>query len=233
MTTEIMNVEVKQPDQAVMVRNAESAIAIVQAFDIIDAPTYELAAEELTGIKRRAKELEDTRKAITKPLDDAKKRVMDLFRQPLDLLNRAESILKGKMLDYQREEERKAREAREAAERAAREERERLEAEAKKLKEEGRHGEAFARKMAAETVVAAPVPVPETPKAQGIATRTTVDFEIEDMQALVSHIAQHPELIGLVQPNTTAVRQYVRGLGIVCNLPGVRVFAKQTLAARR
>jgi hypothetical protein len=223
----------QQPDQAAMARTADSALAMVESFEVNDATTYELAADELTTIKRKASQLDDQRKAITKPLDDAKKAVMDLFRGPLDLLTRAEGILKGKMLTYQQEEQRKATEARLSAERAAQEERKRLEAEAAQLVAAGRHGEAVVKQAVAEMIVAAPVAVAEAPKVSGVAVRTSVDFEVVDLVQLVQHVAQHPELVGLLTVDSVKLRGYVRGLGTACNLPGVRVFEKASLAAAR
>ena len=231
MTTTTLTLQ--QPDQAAMTRTADSALAMVESFLVNDAVTFELAADELTAIKRKASQLDEQRKAITKPLDDAKKAVMDLFRGPLDLLSKAESILKGKMLTYQQDEQRKAAEQRAAAERAAQAERQRLADEAAKLAAEGRAGEALVKQQVAEMIVAAPVPIVEQPKAAGVSTRTTVDFEVVDMLQLVQHIAQHPELIGLVEADTTKLRSYVRGLGTACQLPGVRVFEKASLAASR
>jgi hypothetical protein len=231
MTTTTLTLQ--QPDQAAMARSADSALAMVEGFEVNDGATYELAAEELTGIKRRAAALDEQRKSITKPLDDAKKAVMDLFRGPLDLLTRAEGILKGKMLTYQQEEQRKANEARIAAERAAQAERDRLAAEAAKLEAAGRAGEAVVQRAVAEMIVAAAPAVAEAPKVAGVSTRTSVDFEVVDLLQLVQHIAKHPELINLVVEDSVKLRAYVRGLGMACQLPGVKVFEKATLSASR
>jgi hypothetical protein len=229
MTTTIT---VQQPDQAGMARTADSALAMVESFEVNDATTYGLASDELKAIKSKAAQLDEQRKAITKPLDDAKKSVMDLFRAPLEMLSKAESIIKGKMLDYQAAEQKKAAEARAEAERAAQAERERLNAEATVLAAAGRDGEALIKAQVAELIVAA-APVAELPKAAGIATRTTVDFEVTDMLALVQHIATHPELVGLIAADNVKIRAYVKGLGLAARLPGVRVFEKATLAASR
>jgi len=224
-------VTVHNPDQAYMARAAQSAIGLVEAFEIVDAASFELAADELRGIKRRAAELDEKRKAITKPLDDAKKAVMDLFRGPIELLTKAEGLLKGKMLDYQREEQRKANEARMLAEKAAQEERVRLRKEAEALAADGKHGEAALKEVVADMVAPVSTHV-EAPKVAGLSTRTTVDFEVQDLHALVAHIAQRTELVGLIKTDDVKLRAYVRGLGMACKLPGVKVFEKETLAAR-
>lgn len=229
-----LELKVQHPSQAALQRGADSALELVNGFEVTDDATYTLAADELVVIKARATKLDEQRKAITKPMDDAKKAVMDLFRGPLDLLAQAESILKSKMLGYQQEQRRKAEELRLAAEKAAEEERQRLQAEADKLKAEGRAGEAFVKETVASMVVAAPVAAPiAAPKVAGLKTTSTVDFEVESMQDLVEHIAKTPELIALLTVDSVKLRAYVRGLGMACKLPGVRVYEKQGLSASR
>lgn len=232
-TTLPESVAIARPDSAAMARSADAALAMVQSFEVNDAATFELAADELKGIKARATKLDEQRKAITGPLDQAKAAVMALFKPPLQLLEQAEGILKGKMLTYQQEEQRKANEARIAAERAAQAERDRLAAEAAKLEAEGRAGEAVVQRAIAEMVVAPAPAVAEPPKVAGVATRTSVEFEVVDLLQLVQHIAKHPELLALVQADSVKLRAYVRGLGMACQLPGVRVFEKAGLSASR
>lgn len=227
------NIAIAAPTQQTLSRGATAALTLVNEFEVVDAATFEIAADELKGIKAKSAALEDHRKTITGPLDAAKKAVMDLFRGPLDMLGQAEGILKGKMLTYQQAENRKAEEARLQAERIAREQREKLEAEARALAEQGRTGEAAVKEQVAQMVVAAPVAAPAAPAVKGISTSTTIDFEVADLHALVKHIAAHPELINLITADTVKIRAYVRGLGMATNLPGVNVFQKQTLASRK
>lgn len=228
-----LDVKVEHPTAAVLARGATAALALVNDFEVSDDATYGLAAEELQGIKTRAARLDDQRKTITKPMDDAKKAVMDLFRGPIELLAQAEGILKGKMLTYSQEQARKAEAARLEAERIAQEQREKLAREAAELAAQGRTGEAAVKEQVAQMVVAAPVAAPAAPAAKGISTRETIEHEVVDLAALVKHVAEHPELIGLLTVDSVKLRNYVKGLGMQCNLPGVRVFPKQSLAARR
>jgi len=237
MSTEITtipaSVAITAPNPQALARGATAALALVNDFEITDAATFEIAAEELRGIKAKASALDDQRKAITGPLDAAKKAVMDLFRGPVEVLTKAEGILKGKMLTYQQADQRKAEEARLQAERIAREQREKLEAEARELAAQGRTGEAAVKETVAQMVVAAPVAAPAPPAVKGISTSTTIDFEVVDLHALVKHIAAHPELVNLITADSVKIRAYVRGLGMATNLPGVNIFQKQTLASRK
>jgi hypothetical protein len=205
-------------------------------------------------------------------MDDAKKAVMDLFRGPLDLLGQAEAALKGKMLEYTREVQRRAAEERQRAEAAAQAERQRIAEEARKAEaaaaalraeqakaaaalqattddaeRERLAGEAAARaseiartdaqaqaqRESAMMVVASAPATAEPPKVKGLATTTTIDFEVENLHRLVLHVAEHPELIQLLTADSVKLRAYVRGLGTACNLPGVRVFERHGISARR
>lgn len=228
-----LNVSVLHPSAATLSRGAASALELVNDFAIVDDATFEIGADELKAIKSRASALDEQRKAITKPMDDAKKAVMDLFRAPIDALTKAEGILKGKMLGYRQEVERKANEARLEAERVAKAERERLEREAAELAAQGRTGEAAVKEQVAQMVVAAPIAVPQAPVVAGISTRETVDFEVTDLHALIKHVAERPELVNLLAADKVKLGAYVRGLGMNANLPGVRVFPKQSIAASR
>ena len=227
-----LTVQVQHPTAAHLSRGAAAALDLVQAFEVVDDATFEIAADELKGIKTRAAALDEQRKGITAPMDAAKKAVMDLFRTPLEVLTQAEGILKTKMLGYQREQQAKAEAARLEAERVRRAEQQRLQAEADALAAQGRTGEAAVKEQVAQMVVAAPIAAPAPPAVKGISTSTTVDFEVEDLRALIKAAAERPELAALLTVDTVKLRAYVKGLGMQCNLPGVRVFQKQTLAAR-
>lgn len=227
-------INVTAPSAAALARGSAAALELVEAFEVVDAGTYELAAEELVAIQKREKALVDQRLAITRPMDAAKSSVMDLFRAPVETLQSAASILKRKMVAYTTDQQRKAAEAREAAERAAQAERDRLEAEARALKAEGRAGEAAVKEQVAAMVIAQPPAAPvAVPKVAGVSTRETVDFEVVDLLALVKHVAEHPELLALLTVDSVKLRAQVKALGMATKLPGVKVFPKTSLAAAR
>lgn len=248
------------PDAARLTDVAGKALSFIKAFEITCAEDYAMAADELKAIKAKANTLEDQRTSITGPINKALKAINDLFRGPAALLEEAERTLKGKMLAWDQEQRRIAEEARRKAEAEAAAERQRLadeaaarqrDAEAQaaaaaKAKAEGdaqaaalaqaqaerAQAEAAAAANTAQMVVAAPVAAPEPAKVKGISTATKIDFEVVDMHALVKHIAERPELLALVRADDVKLRAYVRGLGVSCNLPGVRVFEQHTLSAR-
>jgi hypothetical protein len=125
----LVDLKVPQPEQAVF-KSAINALNMAKAYQIDSADMRDLAARELTKIKTLQKSVEDQRKAITKPIDVAKKAVMDLFRAPTDYLEQAEVILKGAIQTFDRAEEQKRIAEQARLEEEARKERARLAAEA-------------------------------------------------------------------------------------------------------
>lgn len=210
-----MNTVVTPPELSKATQIAEQAYAVAVEVQIDSTEMYELAGSELRTIATRKKQIEDLRFSITRPMDEAKKRVMDLFRVPLERLEDAEKLVRGGMVTFQRAERDKAEQARREAEEAARIERERLAAEQRAAEESARQareaaeaaakaGDAEAAALAAEEAARAeaeaehaqftaelaeiaPVTLPavEQPKAAGISTRQTWKAEVADFAALV------------------------------------------------
>lgn len=230
--SEITTVEIARPDQKVLAQRAQAALSVVEGMTIDSDVMYETAGEELNAIKRRAAELDEQRKRITKPLDDAKKAVMDLFRGPLEVLALAEGVVKRKMLDYRNEIARRAAAEQAAREEAARAERERLEREAAQLAAAGRAEEAAVKKDIASLVVAAPAEV-AAPRAAGVAVRETWDFEVEDKSKLIAFVAANPAYENVLAVDEKAVRQLVLAMKDNLPLEGVRVFRKQSISGSR
>ena len=143
--------------------------------------------------------------------------INDLFRGPAGLLERAEAVLKGKMLTYQQQEEAKAEALRRQAEEAARIERQRLEAQALERQREAQAqaaaaaaaqaaGDMQAAQLAAANaqraqaeaqsaasvaqVLTAPVlpVVSAAPKVAGVSTSTRIDFDVTSLRLLVAYI---------------------------------------------
>ncbi len=121
-------VAVAVPDGGALAGSAQRTLDGANSMVIDSHEMYQIAGDDLAGIKRRQKELEEQRTGIVKPLNEAVKRINDLFRAPMEFLTQAEGILKRRMLNYTDEQDRlrRAEEARlraEAEERAAAERR--------------------------------------------------------------------------------------------------------------
>lgn len=120
---------------------AQQALQVAQSYVIDDDEMYAAAGEELRTIVTKSRQLDELRKSITAPMDEAKRRVMDFFRLPLERLQEAERVLKIGMGTYQREQAAKAEAARREAEAAA----ERQRQEQQRLENERRAAEAAAQ----------------------------------------------------------------------------------------
>jgi len=203
-------------------QDAEGVIGVARNFTVADQASYVEAASVLQTIKALAKKADEERKSITAPMDAAKKRVMDLFRPMTDALTQAETELKRRMMIWKSEQDRIAREERRKAEEAARKERERLEKQAAKAEAAGKVERADTLRDRADLVVAAP-PVAEPPKIEGIATRQIWRFEITDAGKV-------PDQYKTV--NEKKVGAVVRALKGDTDIPGVRVWAEEIVAAR-
>lgn len=196
-------------------QQAQLILTDAKNLQILDQKQYDFAGDLLKKIKAKADDLEMRRKEITKPLDIAKKSVMDLFRKPLDLLEQAEGILKKGMLSFFEEQERKRRveeeRLRKEAEEKERREKEKLENKAKKAEQNGNAEKAEQLRQQAETVsVTAPVlaPTVETPK--GISYRDDWYAEVVDLPALCKAIVDGKASISFIEANMTALNKQAK-----------------------
>ena len=247
------------PDIVAITSRAQSALTFIETFAITTAEDYGLAAEELQAIKAKAKQLEAQRTAITGPINKGLDAVNALFKGPAALLANGEALLKRSMLAFDQEQERIANEARRQAEALAAAERKRLDEEAAARQREAQaqaeaaaaataagdaqaaaQATAAAQRAQAEAqtaamtsqMVVAPVVTPAKAKTTGISTSKKLDYEVTDLLALVKHIAERPDLINLIVADGVKLRAYVKGVGMACALPGVRVFEDRVMSAR-
>lgn len=180
---------------------------------VIDSQSmYETGAAEIRAIDNRKREINETRLSITRPMDEAKARIMALFAPPIERLTAASEAWRRAMISFVEKQRAEAEEIRQREETRQREERERLEAEAAaaereraRLEEERQSAtskkalERIAEKLdkveekiesAHEAIAAAEVapPLPVTfrpPSASGSFTRETWKHEVQDLAALV------------------------------------------------
>lgn len=240
---------------------AQSTLTVAQSY-VIDSPEMaEAAADDLGQIKARLKALDEQRKSITKPLDEAKARIMDLFRKPQQLLDQAERTLKSALITWQEAERQKAEAIRRAQEESARKIREEQERQAREAAEAAVKAEADAKAAAAAgdaekaaelqaeaeqqaqaAVVAAetaetlqhmaPVAVAAPAKLAGVSTREEWKCECTDLMALVKAVAAGQASIELLSFNQAEANKRAKALRSEFKVPGVRVFPITNLAAR-
>lgn len=204
------------------VNEAQQVATRAREYSIANAADYQGAAGELGKIKAAQKRLDELRKSMTRPIDEAKRRIMDLFRRPTEDLEAAERAIKQAMVTYQREQERIRLEEQRKADEAARKERERLAAQAAKAAEAGKAEKAAALEQRAE-MVTAPVISRPAPKVEGIATREVWRFAVEDASKV-------PDQYKTVDEKK--IGGVVRALKGDTQIPGVRVWREESIAAR-
>jgi hypothetical protein len=217
------------------VEDAQRAVATIKVkfpvarFTFEDAEEYEAGTEMLREVKAQQKDLEEKRKAITKPMDEAKKNILALFKPPEDRLKTAENVLRAAVLDWQRQQEAERR----AIEAELREKQRLLQAaaeeEAEKLREEGHDLQA-----AATLALVPPVPTVfmDAPKADGIGNRSTWKAEVVDFEMLVKAVAAGLVPESYLQVNQTALNAAARSLKTAAKIPGVKVYEEAGLVVR-
>ncbi len=218
---------------------AREIMARYENYAVTCQADYERAVDEIRLIKCKARELDDLRKSMTRPLDDAKKRIIDFFRPPMEALSSAENRVKGATVAYQQEEARRDREREERLREAQRKEAERLaklqreaEERARIAAEEGNAAKAAAdaRKaedFAARQAIAESAPVKLAPTVQKVAGARTVKnwkFAIEDAAAIPREY---------MIPDEVKIGKVVRATAGSLAIPGVRIYCEETLAVGR
>lgn len=216
--------DVNDPKALALAQEAETTLTLAKEY-LIDGPEmYGLAAEELKAIKSKARDLDEMRKSMTRPLDDAKKRIMDFFNKPLSFLTEAESLIKRSMLTYDREQERKRKEEEDRLRAAARAEQERLQKEAEEkaaqLAAEGKTEQAI------EAAVVPVVPLPtvhvEQPKVAGISRRQNWKARIVDQMKVPRQFLTVDE---------KALNAYAKATKGEVPVDGVEFYAEDIIAA--
>lgn len=201
-------------------------LATFEKYSIATQEDYSAAADHLRAVKSKAKELDAMRKEMTRPLDESKAKIMDFFRRPSSMLERAEGLIKNAMVAWhqkqealreaqRREQQRQLDEIR-AAQTA------KLEAEAAAKLKEGKESEAMACLVAAEELPTT-VKVAAAPRLAGISYRTQWLWEVTDFEALPNQFKMINEKVlnAMVTSNKDKTK-----------VPGVRVFSKEIPASR-
>lgn len=227
--TEVANVLSASKAEAIR-KSAAMAARYAHSIRVETQDDYSYAADELKGVKKKYKELEENRKSITRNMDAAKKKVMDLFREPLGYLSKAEEILKDKMGNYNAKQER-IREAELArAQEEQRKEQERLRAEAEKAMEKGDVEVAAALEFEADATPVVTTLPPE--KTEGISYREDWYAEVTDEADLITAVLKGNAPSNLIIINMAVLNAMARTLKKGFNVPGVVAKTKKVMAAK-
>ena len=217
-------IEVK-PIELDLAKDIESsALTLVSASEltISNNNQYEVATGDLMSVKGRLKALDERRKAITTPLDLAKKSIMDLFRPVVDKLESAEALIKRAIVDYTTKQEVAARQAQFRAEAEAEAKRKELLEKAEKARENGKDVKAAQYEEKAATVVA-PIVISPVEKQEGIAFK-----EIWRATVIQEQLVPREYLtVDLTKLNRIAMA--TKGS---LKIPGVNFYAEKVVASK-
>ena len=140
---------------------AEDYLKELDGFTVDDQEDLELAAESLKEVKSRVKRLDEMKKRITDPMNEAIKEVRKLFAPPIDYWGQCERKLKKAIAEGHARAHEKQRKA--------------LKAAAKASQAGDAEGAAAAMEAAARS---------DFEPVKGLSMRHTFDFEIEDFDAV-------------------------------------------------
>jgi predicted phage tail protein len=189
------------------------------------------AAEWLKDVKRKAKELEDKRTSITKPINQSLKEINALFKKPSQLLGQIESNIKKSMLQWTKQEELRVRREQEAARKKAEAAQKRAETWAAKAEERGDLERAEELREQAEEIV--PDSVSEgVHKPEGIYTQRRWKAKVFNLQELVVAVANGDISSEALEPNLSFLDGLAKRLQGNVKIPGVQFYEEETVAAR-
>lgn len=229
------NLPVAAPKPEDLAKEVAPIVAAAKELKVDSDMMYSEAGEELRTIKSKKNTLEERRKAITQPLDAAKKSVMDLFRAPIESLDEAERIIKQTMLTYSREQERiRAEEARKAEE-AAQRERDRIAREAEEARSSGDEATAAVLEQTADVITSTPVVHRAPPKAAGIGVTKRWSAEVEDREAFIRFCLtpEGAQYFDTIQIDMKPLNQLAVALKENLKIPGIKAVSTDGISARR
>ena len=184
-------------------------------------------AELLRRIKTHAKDLNEKRLEITRPIDESKARIMAMFRPIEDKLKNAENIIKRGILSWEAKIAEENRRQQEIANRAAKEAEERARAalvvKAETAIAEGKPELAVAYVEKAEAVIVAPVNVAVERRASGISIPKIWKFRITDSSLI-------PDEFWIL--DETKIGKVVKAMKETTKIPGVEAFDEATVSAK-
>lgn len=215
-------------------REVAPVVAMANDMTVDSDLMYESAGDELRSIKDKFATLEERRKAITQPLDAAKKAVMDLFRVPTTALTEAEAIIKRKMIGYSTEQERKRDEAARIAREALEREQARITKEAEEARESGDEATAQVLEQTADVMTAPASVAHAAPVAAGIATTKRWSAEVEDKAAFIDFCLTPAgeQYFDALTIDMKPLNQMATALKDKMNIPGVKAVSTVGLSAR-
>ena len=188
---------------------------------------YNTASLLLRMVKDLSKKLDEERRKITKPIDQAKKAVMDLFRKPQGSTIEAEKIIKTKMIAWDNEQERKRKaeedRLRKEAEEKEKREKDKLLRKAEKAEQKGNEEKAEELREEAEDVTVIAPTIPKAEKTEGSHFTKKWYAEVVDKSKIP---------LQYMQPDMDKLNKQARATKDEIEVPGVVFKFEKVLVSR-
>lgn len=219
------------PAAAELAEQSAGLLAEAKDFKVTTVQQSELAAIELKRVSDMERRIEETRKALKKPILEAGKAIDAFFAKPIESLSAAKSALKRAILAFDQEQERIRREEEARLRKIQQEEQERLAKEAEEAEQSGDHAAAEAIIQQAADLPPAVVHMPEAPKVAGVKKQTRWSAELVDIKALCAAVASGQVPAIAVEANMKFLNQQAVSLHEAFNIPGAKAVSREVLAA--
>lgn len=199
-----------------------------QGISIADNTQFESAADLLKKVKHTKKQVTDYWEPAISAANKTHKELTAKRKAMTDVCDRAESIVKQKMLTYQNEQDAKRRAAEAEAQRLAQQESDKILAEASDAEESGNAVEAAIKMQQAETVSTfTPTVMVDKPKVSGVSTRTKEVVAVTDDAKVPAYING----FAIRTVDTKAIMQ-LHKLNPSLQIPGITFKTEQVLSVR-
>jgi len=209
-------------------KETSNAVVEAKSMQVNDNVSNQKASNYLRIVKNFQKQIKEELRPAIEQAHNLHKGLVAQEKRFLKPLQDAEQMIKMKISNFLKEEERIRREEQAKAEEKARREEEKrkaeLEAQAKKHEEAGRTEKAEERRQMAEEVHS-PVPVvpDQVQKQEGIAKRVTWTYKIIDEKLVPREY---------LMVNTSKIGGVVRAMKGDTNIPGVKVVKEESVSVR-
>lgn len=223
-------------NQTQLFAECENTLKGAQSLTIETDSQYENAGKFTLCMRALSKEINEQRVNITKPLDDAKKEVMDIFRDPLKKLEEAQKTIDAALAKYHLKKEKEIKDAELKAFEQARleEEKKRKALEEKAVKAEVAgdelKAEIFREKAEALHVPVIPKYIPSAPKVAGVSMRSVWKAKVSDFKQIPQNFyINDPKVqIAIISVMDSLARATKGGIQV----PGVEFKEEKTVAGR-
>lgn len=220
------------PQQQELGQQVVTWTQFANGLEITDESTADRASRCLVTVKELQSQADESFDPIIKKAYEAHREAIAQKKRIVEPLEQATATLKTKLGSWLEEERRRIEDEQrrlqaEADHRAA----EQREAEIEEAEVSGATTEEI-EVLAQAPLAVAPV-LRTVPKLNGVSARQLWLAQVTDLQALVKFIAQNPQYLNLVQPNTTAINALARTLRSAAQIPGVKVWQDTGISVRR